>query len=79
MSSLILLIYVENTSSISICFVNRAELEFEILSNPPQLNAPSQYRATPGAYNTAVFLSGFDEEGATFLRTINIGFVQVVE
>ena len=56
-----------------------AELKFHKLSNPPQTSPDISKLATPDNYNAAVFLSGFDGEGETFLRTINIGSINVVD
>lgn len=58
---------------------NSAELVFEILANPPQLNAAANFRAPPGDYYASVFLSGFDDSGETFLRTIELGYVHIQE
>ncbi len=68
-----------DTDSIFIPDQNAAELEFYRLANPPSTNPPGNTRADHGQYNAAVLLSGFDDKGETFLRTINVGFVNVVD
>jgi len=61
----------ETQDSIFIPDQNAALLKFYKLSNPPQTSPDLPELATPDNYNAAVFLSGFDDEGKTFLRTIN--------
>ncbi len=65
--------------SLYIPYQGEANLIFELLSNPPQVQAPANERATPGDYHAAIFLSGFNSSGETFLRTITIGFVHVID
>jgi len=56
-----------------------AEITFSPVSDPPQTN-PSDGEIVPvGQYNAAVFLSGYDDEGEVFSRTINIGTVNIYD
>lgn len=69
----------EDQDSIFIPDQYSAEIEFYPLANPPQTQPSAPEKAPPGIYNAAVFLSGFDDKGETFLRTINVGTVNVVD
>jgi len=56
-----------------------AEITFSPVSDPPQIS-PSDGEIVPvGQYNAAVFLSGYDDEGEVFSRTINIGTVNIYD
>ena len=68
----------KDQDSIFIPDQNFAVLKFHKLSNPPNAPPETPNLATPENYNAAVFLSGFDGGGNTFLRTINIGNINVV-
>ena len=49
-------------------------------SPPPQggqNGPPSPDRVVVGDYNAAVFLSGYDEQGEVFLRSIKLGLVNI--
>ncbi len=59
-----------------------ASLEFWQLAQPPRggTNGPSsQTFVDPGDYSAAVFLSGYDEAGEVFLRSIKLGLIHIVE
>ena len=58
-----------------------AELEFWQLASPPQgPPGPNQQDyADPGDYNAAVFLSGYDESGEVFLRSIKLGLIHIIQ
>ena len=56
-----------------------AAIEFYQLSNPPQISPQAGVRVPVGTYNGAVFLSGYDDSGEAFLRTIDLGTVTVYD
>lgn len=59
-----------------------ASLEFWQLAQPPRggTNGPSsQTFVDPGDYSAAVFLSGYDEAGEVFLRSIKLGLIHIVD
>ena len=56
-----------------------AAIEFYQLANPPQISPPAGVRIPVGTYNAAIFLSGYDESGEAFLRTIDLGTVTVYD
>jgi len=53
-----------------------ATITFDSLKNPPQ-GGGGGTKPPIGQYNAAVFLNGFDDKGEVFLRTINLGSVNV--
>jgi|CXWL01.1.fsa_nt_gi hypothetical protein len=69
----------EDQDSIYIPDQNYASISFFQVSNPPQINPPANERVPVGEYNAAVFLSGYDDEGEAFLRTINLGVVSITD
>jgi len=56
-----------------------AAIEFYQLSNPPQVSPQAAVRVPVGTYNAAVYLSGYDDSGEAFLRTIDLGTVTVYD
>lgn len=55
-------------------------IQFERARNPPDAQAEGNTNLIPpGQYKVHVFLSGYDERGELFLRTIDLGLVKVVE
>lgn len=56
-----------------------AAIEFYQLANPPQISPAGAVRVPVGLYNAAVFLSGYDDNGEVFLRTIDLGTVTIYD
>jgi len=56
---------------------NYAELKFYPLKNPPIASNGGGTKPDGGTYTASVFLSGFDDKGEVFLRTISLGVVNV--
>ena len=56
-----------------------AQLSFYPISNPPQVNPATNKQVPPGIYDGAVFLSGYDEAGQVFLRTVKLGTIQITQ
>ena len=57
-------------------------ITFRELHNPPTLGTPPPGPGTlveAGDYNAAVFLSGFNESGGAFLKTVDLGLVHIID
>ncbi len=65
----------ENQDSLYIPDQQVGEIEFWPLTDPPENNPTSYIPA--GTYTAAVFISGYNDKGEVFLRTINLGIVTV--
>ena len=69
----------EDQDSIYIPDQNYAAIQFHQLSNPPKTVSSLGERIPVGSYDAAIFLSGYDDNGKSFLRTINLGVVTVTD
>ena len=69
----------EDQDSIYIPNQNYAAIEFFPFGNPPQIQPPSNQRVPVGTYDAAIFLSGYDDSGNIFLKTINLGVIVVTD
>lgn len=54
------------------------EVKFRALHNPPSIPVGGNDAVVAGDYNAAVFLSGFDEGGRAFLKTVDLGLVHII-
>lgn len=58
-----------------------AEFEFYRLQSPASILSPpcNECKAVSGDYNAAIYLSGYDENGETFLKTVTLGQVHLTD
>jgi len=55
-----------------------ASIDFSELHNPPSLNPITPSTLVPaGDYLASIYLSGYDEKGTAFLRTVDLGLVNI--
>lgn len=58
------------------------KVKFHVLLNPPTLASPPPSQSDPvewGDYSASVFLSGFNESGGAFLKTVDLGLVHIID
>lgn len=58
------------------------EIKFHVLLNPPSLGSPPPAQSATvvaGDYLASVFLSGFNESGGAFLKTVDLGLVHIID
>ena len=57
-----------------------ADITFWHPQNVPTASQPGQSEKIPaGNYDVNIYLNGYDEVGTVFIRSINVGTVEVVE